>query len=87
MRADGQQRVASPVSPARGRLVSQAKADHTQLSRVFVDAYGKTPLTYLTMLRVEEMARLLRETDLAIAEAGRRVGWRSRNHASAAFGE
>jgi len=37
-----------------------------QLSRVFVDAYGKTPLTYLTMLRVEEMARLLRETDLLV---------------------
>lgn len=58
-----------------------------QLGRVFVDAYGKTPLTYLTMLRVEEMARLLRETDLSIAEAGQRVGWRSRNRASAAFRE
>lgn len=58
-----------------------------QLSRVFVDAYGKTPLTYLTMLRVEEMARLLRETDLTIEQAGRRVGWRSRNRASAAFRE
>ena len=58
-----------------------------QLGRVFVDAYGKTPLTYLTMLRVEEMARLLRETDLTIAQAGRRVGWRSRNRASAAFRE
>ncbi|PCC39039.1 AraC family transcriptional regulator [Brachybacterium alimentarium] len=58
-----------------------------QLSRVFVDAYGKTPLTYLTMLRVEEMARLLRETDLSIEQAGRRVGWRSRNRASAVFRE
>lgn len=58
-----------------------------QLSRVFVDAYGKTPLTYLTMLRVEEMARLLRETDVTIEQAGRRVGWRSRNRASAAFRE
>lgn len=58
-----------------------------QLSRVFTDAYGKTPLTYLTMLRVEEMARLLRETDLTIEQTGRRVGWRSRNRASAAFRE
>ncbi|MGA4508307.1 hypothetical protein ACQB6R_04665 [Propionibacteriaceae bacterium G1746] len=33
-----------------------------QLGRVFTDAYGKTPLAYLIMLRVEEMARLLRET-------------------------
>ncbi|QIN28583.1 AraC family transcriptional regulator [Brevibacterium luteolum] len=58
-----------------------------QLSRVFTDAYGKTPLTYLTMLRVEEMARLLRETDLTIEQTSRRVGWRSRNRASAAFRE
>ena len=58
-----------------------------QLARVFVDAYEKTPLTYLTMLRVEELARLLRETDLTIEQAGRRVGWRSRNRASAAFRE
>ncbi|GAA1486870.1 hypothetical protein GCM10009625_36750 [Brachybacterium fresconis] len=56
-----------------------------QLSRVFVDAYGKTPLAYLTMLRVEEMARLLRETDLTIEQAGRQVGWHSRNRASDAF--
>lgn len=56
-----------------------------QLSRVFVDAFGKTPLAYLTMLRVEELARLLRETDLSIEQAGRQVGWRSRNRASKAF--
>lgn len=56
-----------------------------QLTRVFADTYGKTPLAYLTMLRVEEMARLLRETDLTIEQAGRQVGWRSRNRASEAF--
>ena len=56
-----------------------------QVARVFADAYGKTPLAYLTMLRVEEMARLLRETDLTIEQAGRKVGWQSRNRASEAF--
>lgn len=56
-----------------------------QVGRVFTDAYGKTPLAYLTMLRVQEMARLLRETDLTIEQAGRQVGWRSRNRASEAF--
>lgn len=56
-----------------------------QLSRVFADAYGKTPQAYLTMLRVEQMAQLLRETDSTIAEAGQQVGWSSRNRASAAF--
>jgi Transcriptional regulator containing an amidase domain and an AraC-type DNA-binding HTH domain len=58
-----------------------------QLSRVFADAYGKTPRAYLTMLRVEEMARLLRETDLSIAEVGWRVGWQSRSRACEAFRE
>ena len=68
-------------------LAARVHLSTKQLSRVFVDAYGKTPLTYLTMLRVQEMARLLRETDLSVAEAGQRVGWRSRNRASAAFRE
>lgn len=42
-----------------------------QRSRVFVDAYGKTPLAYLTMPRGEEVARLTCDADLAIAQAGR----------------
>lgn len=56
-----------------------------QLSRVFTEAYGKTPLAYLTMLRVEEMAHLLRETHLTIDVAARRVGWASRSRANEAF--
>lgn len=55
------------------------------LSRVFARAYGKTPMTYLTMVRVEQMARLLRETDLSVSESGQAVGWRSRSRASVAF--
>ncbi|MFX4273283.1 helix-turn-helix transcriptional regulator [Propionibacteriaceae bacterium Y1685] len=68
-----------------GMLARMVHLSPKQLSRVFTDAYGKTPQAYLTMLRVEQMARLLRETDLTIAEAGQRVGWSSRNRASAAF--
>lgn len=58
-----------------------------QLVRVFTAAFGKTPAAYLTMLRVQEMARLLRETSIPIAEAGRCVGWRSRSRATEAFTE
>ncbi|WP_241897422.1 helix-turn-helix transcriptional regulator [Brevibacterium epidermidis] len=58
-----------------------------QLVRVFTAAFGKTPKAYLTMLRVQEMARLLRETNIPVAEAGRRVGWRSRSRATEAFTE
>lgn len=66
-------------------LAGMVHLSEKQLSRVFVEAYGKTPLAFLTMLRVEELARLLRETDLTIEQAGRQVGWRSRNRATEAF--
>lgn len=56
-----------------------------QLVRVFIDAYGKTPNTYLAMLRVEELTRLLRETDTPIVRAMRQVGWNSRGHATDIF--
>ncbi|WP_341857014.1 helix-turn-helix domain-containing protein [Brachybacterium sp. GPGPB12] len=42
-------------------------------------------MAYLTMLRVQEMARLLRETDLPVAATGRQVGWSSRSRATEAF--
>lgn len=56
-----------------------------QLVRVFVEAFGKTPSAYLVMLRVQEMARLLRETNITVTAAGKRVGWRSRSRAVEAF--
>ena len=68
-----------------GELAETVHLSPQQLSRVFADAYGKTPIAYLTMLRVQEMARLLRETDLPVAAAGRRVGWSSRSRATEAF--
>lgn len=56
-----------------------------QLTAVFADAYGKTPLAYLTMLRLQEMAKLIRETNLPISDIAHQVGWQSRNRASEAF--
>lgn len=76
----------SPELPwTLSRLAEHVHLSPKQLSRVFTDAYGKTPLAYLTMLRVETMARLLRETNTSIASAGRAVGWASRSRASEAF--
>lgn len=72
----------------RWTLQDLAAAVHlspSQLGRVFVEAYGKTPITYLMTLRAERLARLLRETDLPIEEAMREVGWRSRGHAARMF--
>lgn len=72
----------------RWTLPDLAEAAHlspSQLGRVFVDAYGKTPMTYLATLRAERLARLLRETDLPIEVAMREVGWHSRGHAARLF--
>ncbi|MGP5055233.1 helix-turn-helix domain-containing protein [Brachybacterium paraconglomeratum] len=55
-----------------------------QLARVFAIAYGKTPHGYLTRLRVEAMARLLREDNLTVDVAAHRVGW-GRTQASDMF--
>lgn len=66
-------------------LAARVHLSPSQLSRVFTDAYGKTPLAYLTMLRAESLAKSLRETDLPIETAMRQVGWRSRGHAAQQF--
>lgn len=75
--------IASPWTLAA--LAERVHLSPKQLSRVFVEAYGKTPLTYLTMLRVEQMARLLRDTDMSLSAIGRVVGWSSRSRAAQAF--
>lgn len=69
-------------------LVALAELIHmstSQLVRVFTEAYGKTPLAFLSMIRAEELARLLRDTDLPIEAAMRQVGWHSRGHAAQLF--
>lgn len=74
----------------RWTLQELAAAVHlspSQLGRVFTDAYGKTPMTYLTTLRAEHLARLLRETDRPIEVVMREVGWHSRGHAARLFRE
>lgn len=72
----------------RWTLATLASAVHlspSQLGRVFTDAYGKSPMTYLVTIRAEQLARLLRETDMPIEEAMRQVGWHSRGHAARMF--
>lgn len=68
-------------------LAAEVHLSPSRLSSVFVDAYGKTPLAFLTMLRAERLARLLRETDLTVTVAMQRVGWHSRSHATRLFRE
>lgn len=67
------------------RLAERVHLSPRQLSRIFVCCYGKTPLAYLTMVRVEQMARLLRETDVSVVTAIHQTGWSSRSRGEAAF--
>lgn len=90
LRAEARQALAllSEAFEQRWTLQELAAAVHlspSQLGRVFADAYGKTPMTYLTTLRAEQLARLLRETELPIEQAMRQVGWHSRGHAARMF--
>lgn len=57
----------------------------SQLRRVFVDAYGKSPIAYLTMLRAERMAHLLKITDSSISAVGASVGWGDPDFAARQF--
>lgn len=66
-------------------LAEKVHLSASQFSRVFADAYGKTPLVYLTMLRAERLAHLLRETALPIEVAMHQVGWHSRGHGARLF--
>lgn len=68
-------------------LAAEVRISPSRLSSVFVEAYGKTPLAFLTMVRAERLAKLLRETDLTVTAAMQRVGWHSRSHATRLFRE
>lgn len=66
-------------------LASAAHLSPSRFSDVFVDAFGKTPHACLTMLRIETMAKLLRDTDDSIESVLHQVGWKSRGHAARVF--
>lgn len=77
------------ADPVRGwsvtDLANEVHLSKSQLGRVFVEAYGKSPIAYLTMLRVERMAGLLRTTDTPIAVIAREVGWGDPDFAARQF--
>nr|WP_261742754.1 AraC family transcriptional regulator [Microbacterium testaceum] len=66
-------------------LANEVHLSKSQVGRVFVEAYGKSPIAYLTMLRTERMAGLLRATDESIAVIAREVGWADPDFAARQF--
>lgn len=77
------ERLAEPLTLAD--LAGEVHLSVFHLVRVFKEATGLTPYRYLTRLRIEEAKRLLRDTDLVIAQIARRCGFASPGALSAAF--
>lgn len=57
----------------------------SQFRRVFSEAFGKSPIAYLTMLRAERMAHLLSTTDSPISVIAASVGWGDPDFAAQQF--
>ena len=66
-------------------LADELHLSKSQVGRVFVEAFGKSPIAYLTMLRTERMAGLLRTTDRPVAAIAREVGWGDPDFAARQF--
>ena len=70
------------------KIADLADAVHlssSQARRVFTDAYGKSPIAYLTMVRAERMAVLLRTTERSVAAIAASVGWGDPDFAARQF--
>lgn len=66
-------------------LAAAVHLSPSRMGRVFVEAFGKSPIAYLAMLRAERMACLLRTTDASIAVIAREVGWSDADFAARQF--
>lgn len=88
---DEARHVAQLLSADRARpwkvpeLAEEVHLSISQFRRVFVNAFGKSPIAYLTMLRAERMAELLRTTDLLVSVIANEVGWADPEFAARQF--
>lgn len=67
------------------RLAEGVHLSRSRVGRLFRESFGKTPIAYLTMLRAERMADLLRTTDAQIATIASQVGWVDPDYAGRLF--
>ncbi|NML30290.1 helix-turn-helix domain-containing protein [Paraburkholderia antibiotica] len=66
-------------------LASQAGLSSFHFARVFRHETGETPHQFVTRLRLEEAARLLRATDRTVLQIALEVGFESASHFSVQF--
>ncbi|GAA4535399.1 AraC family transcriptional regulator [Amycolatopsis samaneae] len=77
------ERLADPITLAE--IAGEVHLSVFHLVRVFKDTTGVTPYRFLTRLRIEEAKRLLRETELPVAQIALRCGFASPGALSTAF--
>ena len=68
-----------------GELAAQAGLSNFHFARVFRRETGETPHQYVTRLRLEEAARLLRSTDQTVQQISIAVGYENASHFSVQF--
>ena len=61
-------------------LCSSVGISHSQLLRLFKDAYGITPVAYLSQKRMEQARELLSETDLSVCSVAYSCGFADEFH-------
>ncbi|MGI3785503.1 MAG: helix-turn-helix domain-containing protein [Janthinobacterium lividum] len=66
-------------------LASRVQLSASSLYRQFHDQLGSGPVERLTLMRAEQAATLLVQTDLPVATVGRLVGWPDPSYASRRF--
>lgn len=66
-------------------LAERVGLSQFHFARMFRRSVGRPPHGYLTDLRMERAKRLLRETDLPLAEVATRVGYQTQAHFTGVF--
>lgn len=77
------QRLREPWTVAQ--LAAEVSMSASHLPRLFRRAFGIPPIRYLNELRLTAFVRLIEETDLPLALAASKVGWRDSRIAAARF--
>jgi len=67
------------------RLADDASVSRSTIARKFTSAVGEPPLNYLTRIRLDRAADLLRSSDATLATIAREVGYDSEFALSKAF--
>jgi AraC-like DNA-binding protein len=70
-----------------GALAAEAHVSKYHFARCFAEAYGETPMRYLTRRRIERAQDLLRSANLTVTEVCMLVGFSSLGSFSSRFRE